>query len=263
MRVKRAASAILSATLVMACAVPAFAAEREEPVFTMDSSMVDVAAELFVDGDAFISSYGSSMDDKRTAFRMVQSYVDSVTTTSETPTVKCVIAHNGKEDEQVRFSLIYPDGGYTDEELDALLAEAGNTAESINNFLTARLSYDRSGDAVSASSPSATARGSLNTGKAICMGYTNAFSVLAEHAGIKFVKVRGYVKGEYHVLNVIEGGFTVDVTFNDNTNNRYLMAPFDDYCNATGFTPEINIDAAFRLKYGSSNGLPPIFPPPA
>lgn len=248
----RLALAVMS---IVMCAALAFAVEKSEPVFTIDSDMADVAAEILSDGDAYVNSYGTSKADKQGVLHLVQSYVDSVTSESQTPTVKGSVIHVGRSDEQIKLVLVRSDEAYTDEEMADLSAKAGNTVESINNFLVSQLSYDDSGNEISLSSPSATAKGALSTGKAICMGYANAFSVLAEHAGIRFVKVRGYIDGEYHVLNVIEGGFAVDVTCNDDNNNRYLMISLNDYCDMTGFKPEISFDTAFMLKYNPNGNM--------
>lgn len=242
---------ILFVLLVMGFITPALAAERTEPTFTLNSNMAEVAAELLHDGDAYINSCGSSLEDKRSAFQLTQSYIDSVTSTSQTPEVKCHIYSSGQANEYMKLELFYAEADFTDEELADLSVKAGNTAQSINKFLTARLAYDYSNEPLTMASAPATAKGALTTGKAICMGYANAFSVLAEQAGIKFVKVRGWVKGEYHVMNVVEGNLAVDVTWNDNSNNRLLLIPFENYCKAIGFVPEIDIQTAFDLKYGS------------
>lgn len=244
--------AVLFAVIAAMCVQYASAADRAEPIFTMDSDMADVAAELLLDGDAYVDSYGSSEADWQKVVRLTQSYVDSVMSVSQTPTVKGFVSHSGQANEQIKLVLAYADDGYTDEEIADLLSKSGNTVEEINNFLVSQLSYDDSGDVMALGSTSATAKGALSTGKAICMGYANAFSVLAERAGIKFVKVRGYINGVYHVLNVIDGNLAVDVTWNDARNNSYLMIPFDDYCNTTGFEPEISVSMAFELKYGLS-----------
>lgn len=248
---KKIVSAILSIVIVMACATPAFASERAEPIFNMGSNMADVAAELLYDGDAYINAYGSSREGKSSAYQLVQSYIDSVSYASQTPEVRCYIYNSGQPNEHLKMELIYAEEGFTAEELADLSAKAGNTAQSINKFLTSKLSYDYSGEVTSMSDSSATAKGALSTGKAICMGYANAFSVLAEQAGIRFVKVRGWVRGEYHVMNITEDWRAVDVTWNDNSNNRYLLVPFETYCKSIGFVPEIDINAAFELKYGS------------
>lgn len=242
---------ILVVVSIMICATLAFAMDKSEPIFTMSSDMMDVAVELLSDGDAYINAYGSSKDEKQGALRLVQSYIDSVSSSSQTPIIKGSVIRSGQSDEQIKMILVRSDEAYTDSEMAELLSKAGNTVESINNFLVSQLSYDDSGDEISMSSASATAKGALSTGKAVCMGYANAFSVLAEQAGIRFVKVRGYIDGAYHVINVVEGGFAVDVTANDNNNNRFLMVPLADYCDAVGFRPEVSFDTVFGMKYNS------------
>lgn len=245
---KTAFRLVLAVMSIVMCAALAYAVERSEPVFTVSSDMADVAAEVLLDGDAYVNSFGASKAEKQRVLHMVQSYVDSVTSESQTPTVKGSVIHSGRSNEQVKLVLVRSDEAYTDDEIADLSAEAGSTVESINNFLVSKLSYDES-----CSEVSMTAKGALSTGKAVCAGYANAFSVLAERAGIKFVKVRGYIDDAYHVINVIEGGFAVDVTANADQNNRCLMISLEDYCDLFGFAPEINVSTAFELKYNQNN----------
>lgn len=84
-----------------------------------------------------------------------------------------------------------------------------------------------------------------------CMGYSNAFCVLAENAGIRSVKVRGHVEnGTYHMMNMVEVDgelFFLDVTVNDSC-GRYTLFTMEEYVKATGFSPVID-DEAFALKY--------------
>ena len=85
------------------------------------------------------------------------------------------------------------------------------------------------------------------------MGYANLFTLLAEQAGFQSVKVRGYVDGVYHVMNVVlasDGTYmAADVTFNDSSNNSWSLINFSTYCEKINFVPAIDVETAFALKY--------------
>ena len=66
------------------------------------------------------------------------------------------------------------------------------------------------------------------------------------------MKVRGYNGGVFHVMNVVDGGFAVDVTYSDGSGENYIMVPFAEYCERSGFEPVIDFDTAFEMKYGPS-----------
>lgn len=247
----RTKAALCGIFLVFTVSVaPAFAAERGEPYFTTGSDAAKIAAEVLYDGNAFVSSYGTSKADKNQVLNAVQSYVDAVSDTSATPMVKGSVVNSGKPNEQMKLVLVPADDGFTDEELVVLTAKAGESVQSISSYLCRVLSYDYSVKSVTAKSPQTTAKGSIAGGKAVCQGYANAFAVFAEQAGIKSVKVRGYREGVYHVLNVVEDGFAVDVTYTDSSGDNYIMVPFEDFCKATGFKPVVDFETAFEMKYG-------------
>lgn len=74
----------------------------------------------------------------------------------------------------------------------------------------------------------------LSYGKAICTGYSHAFACLCTMAGISNDQVVGLANGASHAWNSVWIGNTkywVDPTYNDSTNNAYLMSatPFADH----------------------------------
>ena len=234
-----------------------YAAEtRIEPRFTLKSPTEDIAIELLIDGDAFISTYGSDMRTKQNLLSQVQCVVDAISTTGTTPTVKGGVSNNNKPTEVTKLYLVTPENDFTPTEMLSVLAEAGNTIESINSFLCDRLSYAHNvvSDTLSLSDDVANAKGCLTNGEAICMGYANAFSMLAEEAGIKNVKIRGMVGDMYHVMNVVEVEdqlLVVDCTFNDSTYSiKYLLITIDEYCRQVNFVPAVSPDSMMKLKYG-------------
>lgn len=233
---------------------PAFAAKRVEPHFTMSSDPARVAAEVLYDGNAFVFAAGTSTSAKNKVVNDVQSYVDALSVSSMTPKVKGSVVNSGKSNEEIKLVLVYGEDEFTEAELQALASKAGKTAESISTYLCGVLSYDHAAAnrKLSADSPQVTAKGSLSGGKAVCQGYANSFAILAEQSGIRSVKVRGYNNGVFHVMNVVEGGFAVDVTYSDGSDESYIMIPFVEYCEQTGFEPVVDFDTAFELKYGQS-----------
>ncbi len=210
-----------------------------------------VAQELMEHNEVSINTYGTDLEFKKNLLAEIQAYVDAVSVTSTTPKVKGSVVNGGGQNEKAQFSLIFYDTEFSEIELEALSSKAGSTEDSINEFLCESLTYaDIGGSKISLESSPATAKGSIENGEAVCEGYANAFSVLAEYAGIKSVKVRGYTGDIPHVVNVIDGGFVVDVTWNDKSENRYFMVPLSEYCEMTGFVPIVDYETAFFLKYG-------------
>lgn len=238
---------------LMASITPAFAAVRVEPHFTMNSDPAKIADEVLHDGNAFVFAYGTSKAEKNQIINDVQSYVDAVSASSMTPKVKGSVVNSGKSNEEIKMVLVYGQDEFTERELRGLTSKAGKTVESISAYLCGELSYDRAATSkkLSADSPQVTAKGSLSSGKAVCQGYANAFTILAEQAGIRSVKVRGYNDGVFHVMNVVEGGFAVDVTYSDSSGKNYIMIPFAEYCKRSGFEPIVDFELAFELKYGA------------
>lgn len=254
MRTKRVLCGVFFALTISSAIIPAYAEERQEPVFVGGSDPASIAAELLSDGDAYVLSYGTDMAAKRRVQDTVQAYIDAVSSTSATPIVRGSIIQNGTADECLKLALVQINNEFSNAELDGLSAKAGNTAGSISSYLCGRLSYDNSAAAehLSQSSKQVTAKGSLQSGKAVCQGYANAFALLADNAGIKSVKVRGYdSNGIFHVVNVVEGGFVCDITYTDSHGGtEYFMIPLQVYCKQTGFKPIVDFETAFELKYG-------------
>lgn len=241
-------------SLMVSAVTSASAAVRVEPHFTMSSDPAKIAAEVLSDGNAFVFAYGTSKAEKNQVVNDVQSYVDAVSVSSMTPKVKGSVVNSGKSNEEIKLVLVYGEDEFTADELSSLVSKAGKRPHSIANYLCKALSYDSAaaGKRLDANSPQVTAKGSLSGGKAVCQGYANSFTILAEQAGIRSVKVRGYNDGVFHVMNVVEGGFAVDVTYSDSSGENYIMVPFAEYCERSGFEPVVDFDTAFEMKYGPS-----------
>lgn len=254
--VTQALSVILALAAMMATITPAFAAETTiQPLKEFDAS---IAAERMLAGETvLVASEGTDMAAKRQALAAVQAYVDAISVSSVTPTVKGAIQNVGKQSEMTKFYLAKDENEYTDKEMSELSATAGSTVEDINSFLCGKLNYDHisAKEKLSLNSSVATAKGALDTGKAICEGYANAFTILAEQVCVRTIKVRGTLSnGEFHVMNMVEteeGLMVVDVTINDSSRNntRFLLCSFEEYARVTGFVPVIDAESAFELKY--------------
>lgn len=245
---KRAITKIISGVLVL-CTILAISTTA----FAADTSVTSgLAKELLNDGHAEITVV--SVDEAKSIRKEVQAYVDAVSTTSETRKVTATITSQN----ELRMTLENPQTeDFSEDEIAALCSEAGTTVESIDAFVKNRLSYDheaaKNSASLSQSSTQLTAKGTLSTGKAVCQGYANLFTVIAERAGIQSVKVRGYAGSEYHVMNVVrnaDGTFmAVDVTSNDSSNRSWSLISFDKYCAKVNFVPTIDVVTAFALKY--------------
>lgn len=220
----------------------------------MSSDPAKIATEVLSDGNAFVFAYGTSKAEKNQVVNDVQSYVDAVSVFSMTPKVKGSVVNGGKSNEEIKLVLVYGEDEFAADELSSLVSKAGKRPHSIANYLCKALSYDKTaaGKRLDANAPQVTAKGSLFSGKAVCQGYANSFTILAEQAGIRSVKVRGYNDGVFHVMNVVEGGFAVDVTYSDSSGENYIMVPFAEYCERSGFEPVVDFDTAFEMKYGPS-----------
>lgn len=235
-----------------------FAADKIEPRFPINCKKTDIVAELFTDGDAVVSSYGTDMKYKQALLQEVQSIVDAVSTTGTTPVVKGQVSNQGKPNETTHFFLVNADDDFTPLEIGTIINHAGNTSQEINSYIVENVAYDysvSSNSGLKLNDPISTAKGALTNGLGICQGYANAFSLIAEEAGIKNVKVRGYLNNGYHVINVVDfmGEFmAVDVTSNDTTfSDDYLMIPFDDYCLKANFRPTVDVAEMIDFKYGA------------
>ena len=234
--------AILALCTVLAISSTAFAA---------DNISMTLVKELFLNENAEITV---ASVEEASVRREVQAYVDAISTKSETPTVEASIL---KSSMTLKLSLSSTTEEFTEEELKSLCSSAGTAVESIDAFIKGKLSYDKeaaaNSKALTLASSQLTAKGALSTGKAVCQGYANLFTLLAEQAGFQSVKVRGYVDGVYHVMNVVlasDGTYmAADVTFNDSSNNSWSLINFSTYCEKINFVPAIDVETAFALKY--------------
>lgn len=235
--------AILTICTIMAISSTAFATE--------DTS-ANLVKELLLNGKA--ETTVASVEEASAIRSKVQAYIDAVSVKSETPTVAASMFKNTKT---LKLSLVSTTEEFSEEALKDLCASAGTTVESIDAFIKSKLSYDKEAAANSKSltlaSNQLTAKGALSTGKAVCQGYANLFTLLAEQAGIQSVKVRGYIDGVYHVMNVVrtaDGTYmAVDVTSNDASDNSWSLISFNAYCEKIHFVPAIAVETAFALKY--------------
>lgn len=235
--------AILTICTVMAISSTAFAAE--------DTS-ADLVKELLLNGKA--ETTVASVEEASAIRSKVQAYIDAVSVKSETPKVAASML---TQSNTLKLSLVSVTEEFSEEELKNLCVSAGTTVESIDAFIKGKLSYDKEAAAnsksLSLSSNQLTAKGALSTGKAVCQGYANLFTLLAEQAGIQSVKVRGYIDGVYHVMNVVrtaDGTYmAADITSNDASDNSWSLISFNAYCEKIHFVPAIAVETAFALKY--------------
>ena len=219
------------------------------------SSNIALVKELLQNGNA--ETVVASAAEAAAIKNEVQAYIDAVTVASETPTVKAKIATKANT---LKLSLVTETMEFSEEALKELSASAGTTVESIDAFIRGKLSYDKeaakNAQTLSQSSSQLTAKGALSTGKAVCQGYSNLFALLTDQAGIETVKVRGYVDGGYHVMNVVRTSdgtlMAADVTSNVSSGNNWsLELSFNAYCAKIGFVPAIDVGMAFTVKYGA------------
>jgi len=122
-------------------------------------------------------------------------------------------------------------------------------AKYINSYLVKRVRYKKTNI-----KKISTAYTAIMKGRAMCQGYSDAFTVIARCAGLQTETVMGYAtyskryKPAYHAWNVVKRGgkwYNVDVTFNDVSGGRYLMLgsrkfnknhKLDPYYRRTGWT---------------------------
>lgn len=96
-------------------------------------------------------------------------------------------------------------------------------AVAINNYICRTVDYASENGVDDRAAYSAC----LSYGKAICTGYSHAFDCLCTMAGVYSNQVGGIAGGASHSWNyVLIGGtkYWVDVTWNDSSNNAYLMS---------------------------------------
>lgn len=242
--------------------IPALAAGTPPPLSI--GSEPQVAAERLIrDGSVWVSL--SSPLDMEAAINyrsLVQAYVDAVSSESETPVVRMTL---WKKTDDNRAEMVLGNTSeasqFPEEELEKICKKAGDTVVEINKYIRKNLTYDSEaaadGKRLKLSSPQVTAKGGLSAGKAVCQGYANLFSLLADQAGIESVKVRGYVGDVFHVMNVVrtdDGNMVVDTTVNDSWGKDWaLLVPLEEYCKKVNFHPIIDPEIALTMKYGEKN----------
>ncbi len=90
--------------------------------------------------------------------------------------------------------------------------------KAIHDHLVTLCRYDRSLENVNGYEDSLTAYGALVKKKAVCQGYTAAFNLIGQKAGIDSIAVCGTAGGEKHTWNyvkVVSGGRYIDCTWDD------------------------------------------------
>lgn len=95
-------------------------------------------------------------------------------------------------------------------------------AVAINNYICKVVDYAEIGD-----DDRALYCACLSYGKAVCVGYSHAFTMLCTVAGVGSDQVGGAAGGNAHVWNYVligETKYWVDVQMNDETNNAFLMS---------------------------------------
>ncbi len=99
----------------------------------------------------------------------------------------------------------------------------------IQDYILKNITYDEEYTLVDTDSPSSNAYGALNTGKAVCSGYTDLFALFLDELNIPNFKVTT----DNHIWNVVYFGNKwrhVDVTWDDdeiNENNNYNFFMID------------------------------------
>lgn len=216
----------------------------------------DIAADLLANGRVEMELGGN---DAAALRRSVQEYVDALQVKSETSVVTAKILNPNKADATLILGLDSSgEAEFSQQEIDELLGNCGRNLTTINMYICMNLQYDR--DAADDSnlhlrSDAARAKSGLKTGKAVCQGYANLFAILAENSGFEVIKMRGRMSdGVYHVANAVrddQGNIRIwDVCSNDASENYWADGiNLDEYCKKIGFTPSINVETAFELKY--------------
>lgn len=90
--------------------------------------------------------------------------------------------------------------------------------QAIHDYLVGRCSYDQGLKEGNGYEDSYTAYGALVKKKAVCQGYTGAFNLIAQKAGIASIAVCGKAGGENHSWNFVKAGRSgvyIDCTWDD------------------------------------------------
>ena len=104
------------------------------------------------------------------------------------------------------------------------------------------------------------AYGALVNGKAVCDGYSRAFKLLCDRAGIDSLVISGSAEGYAHAWNAakIEGEwYYIDVTWNDNDGDEELELERRLYFNLTG--EMMSADHELAPLYSERDGYEAIF----
>lgn len=221
-----------------------------------DNIAANIAAGLLANGRVELQL---GNNDAAALRRSVQEYVDALQVKSETSVVTAKILNPNKADATLILGLDSSgEAEFSQQEIDELLGNCGRNLTTINMYICMNLQYDR--DAADDSnlrlrSDAARAKSGLKTGKAVCQGYANLFAILAENSGFEVIKMRGHMSdGVYHVANAVrddQGNIRIwDVCSNDASENCWATGiSLDQYCEKIGFTPSIDVETAFELKY--------------
>lgn len=242
----------------MISSFPAFAATPDP--LPADTEPQAIIKQLMQGESAWVSLPDPVDIEEATSFRKtVQAYVDAVSAESETPVVRMTVWKKpGDNRAEISLNETSDDSVFAEEELEKMSGEAGRTSVSINEFVCKSLTYDKESakdsTGLTLASSQLVAKKAFIAGKAVCQGYANLFTLLADQAGIETVKVRGYAGETFHVMNVVrtdEGLMALDSTINDtNGNPLALLISMERYCKLVNFTPIIDAETAFVLKYG-------------
>lgn len=135
-----------------------------------------------------------------------------------------------------------------------ILKDAGSSdfdkVRTFHDYLTENCSYDEAAAATPKSYPlSYESYGALIYGNATCEGYSKAFKLLCDKAGIPCIIVGGNAGGESHMWNYVqvEGAwYLVDATFDDPIGG---LPRYDYFLKGTGSTPEYQNQGSFTQNF--------------
>lgn len=222
------------------------------------ATSISQALESTTKGEYTISLTGYEKSEMVELLKSTKLYLDAVL--SYTPDV--TLSVKGGTVFTFKFSNTNKDLGEISE-VSTLLAnlktlKPEEAINKVNAFICEKTVYDEEvSDAVlngkQYNVESLTAYGAIVKGKAVCQGYSNAFSFFMDSLDIQSIKMRGYVGEVYHVWNVVkisDNYFVVDCTFNDSSNStKYLLIPIDTYLKTLKITSDCDYKQAFDIKY--------------
>ena len=141
-----------------------------------------------------------------------------------------------------------------EEKVQSILKGAGNNdfekVWAFHDYLTNNCQYDEPAANTPANYPlSYESYGALIYGNATCEGYSKAFKLLCDRAGIPCVIIGGDVEGEAHMWNYVKvdgAWYMVDSTFDDPIGG----APrYDYFLKGKGSTPEYKNENSFTQNF--------------